>query len=349
MSKHEKSLPGPKDYPILPPDMDYIYFENAEAFPFEPEKIEFSLHNAWWLSECAFLVYNHPGFARMAFKLAGFEGFRFFQGTGTECMAAWNDDAAVVVFRGTEMKSLSALHEVRTDLNTIPVPFEQGGKVHRGFLLGLGEVWDGEEGLNAFLNQMISESPERPVWMTGHSLGGALASLCFARTPAAAGLYLYGAPRVGDQEFVDLTAARPVFRIEHARDPIPMVPPDMPALKFNFKDLGQLVFINREGEILPERPQLKLEDHRKVIEETLKERKQRREQLSLTVKKNPFSMKTSRTVLVEMNDHFHKSRKEWKDYLAGLNDEIGLKLEDHMPIYYSMKLWNALISGNDTP
>ncbi|MDA3811259.1 MAG: hypothetical protein PF518_13130, partial [Spirochaetaceae bacterium] len=80
MNEYIKDIPDPQEYPILPPDMDYIYLDNSEMFPFEPDNIQFSPVNAWWLSECSFLVYCHPGFARMAMKLAGFDNFQFFEG-----------------------------------------------------------------------------------------------------------------------------------------------------------------------------------------------------------------------------------------------------------------------------
>ena len=138
----------------------------------------------------------------MGYKLAGFEMFMFFHGIGTECMVSWNSQAVIVSFRGTELKSRSVLHEIQTDLNTIPVPFELGGKVHKGFLKGLEEIWGGSEGLHNFLEDRINENPQRPLWITGHSLGGALAALCFARIPEATGLYLYGAPLIGDDGFL---------------------------------------------------------------------------------------------------------------------------------------------------
>ena len=62
-------------------------------------------------------------------QLAGLGGFRFFGSRGTECMVSWNDQIAIAAFRGTELKSLSALHEIKTDLNAVPVPFDRGGMV----------------------------------------------------------------------------------------------------------------------------------------------------------------------------------------------------------------------------
>jgi len=342
-----KPIVSPQEYPILPPDMDYLYLENAQIFPFESKKSEFSIVNAWWLSECAFLVYCHPGFARLVMKLAGFENFRFFQGKGTECMVCWNRKTVIVSFRGTEMKSLSAFHEIRTDLNTVPVPFEKGGNVHRGFLKGLDEVWDGQEGLFRFLSELITEKKKRPMWITGHSLGGALAALCFARIESATGLYLYGAPRIGDQEFIDLLNKRPVWRIEHGRDPIPLVPLDVPRLKFNFKDLGQLVFLSSDGLLSFERPVVSAEDEKDTVLMKISEQKKRREALSSGGLKAIFDKEKVKKLRIEVNDHLLLSIDEWKEYFQSLDNGIGLKIQDHMPIYYSSKLWNILIADHD--
>jgi len=339
-----KPIVVPQEYPILPPDMDYLYFENADLYPFEPDVLEFSPVNAWWLSECAFLVYCHPGFARMAMKLAGFDHFKFFQGKGTECMVCWNNDSVIVSFRGTEMKSLSAFHEIRTDLNTVPVPFDRGGNVHKGFLKGLEEIWEGADGLNRFLTELIAEDKNRPLWITGHSLGGALAALCFARIESASGLYVFGAPRIGDQEFVDLSNNRPVWRVEHSRDPIPMVPPDVPKLKFNFKDMGQLIFISFDGKLLFERPVVSAEEEKEKVLMKISEQKKRRESLSPQGLKTILDKEKAKKLIAEINEHLLLSKDEWKEYLQSLENGIGLKIQDHMPIYYCCKLWNILES-----
>jgi hypothetical protein len=122
-----------------------------------------------------------------------------------------------------------------------------------------------------------------------------------------------------------------------------MVPPDLPALDFNFKDPGQLVFIDKKGHIRSERTQLTAEDHLMIIEDGLDEQKKRRRELSLSVKEAPFTLEATKKILVEVNDHVEKSLRDWKDYLSTLHDDITWSLEDHMPVYYSMKLWNALI------
>jgi len=342
-SYEKKPLPDPRSYDVIPPDMGYLYFENAEAFPLEPENTNYSPVNSWWFGECSFLAYCHPGFVRMAYRLAGYEGFRFFQGKGTECMICWNDAAVIVSFRGTELKSKSALHEIGTDMNATPVPFEGGGKVHKGFLKGLEEIWDGPEGLQVFLDDFMKENSSRALWITGHSLGGALATLCFARTPQATGLYVFGSPRVGDQEFINIFQDRPVWRVEHARDPVPMVPPDLPAIQFNFKDPGNLIFISKEGHILDKRPVFNLGDQKKRYGQVKEIQDRRKKDINRSIVKAPFNADGSKEVIGKITEHIQLSRDEWKDHMDELHDYAGLKVDDHQPIFYVIKLWNVLV------
>jgi len=342
----QKDLPDPRRYDVIPPDMNHVYFEHADAIPLEPGNTDFSPANAWWFAECAFVTYCHPGFVRLAYRLVGFDGFRFFQGKGTECMVGWNAAVAVVSFRGTELKSRSALHEIGTDMDTRPVPFEGGGKVHQGFLKGLEEIWEGPDGLKTFLDGLMDEAPDRPLWITGHSLGGALATLCFARTPQAKGLYVFGAPRVGDQIFVDTLAGRPIWRVEHGRDPVPMFPPDLPKVNFRFRDPGQLVFITRDGRLLDARPVLTRQDHESRLAELKEIRNSRRQKISRSIAKAPRNVEGTRLVMGKISRHIQKSRDELKSHLDELNDYLGLKVDDHQPIFYVIKLWNALVRAD---
>ncbi len=344
MSRRKKKIPDPRTYDIIPPDMDYDFFEYPAGHKPRFRERGFSEVNAWWFAECAFLAYCHPGFARLAYRLAGFEGFRFFEGKGTECMVSWNDSAVIAAFRGTELKSRSALHEIKTDLNTLPVEFEDGGKVHKGFLSGLNEIWSGKEGLEVFLQTLVREDKRRPLWICGHSLGGALAILTLARFPDAFGAYVYGSPRVGDQEFVDLLEGRPLWRVEHGRDPVPMVPPDLPAVNFSFKDPGQLVFLSRTGEISLERPSFSLKEQKEKMLETREDRELRSKDLFKNWA-DLFSKERADGFLEKMDWHIQLTREEWKQHLKELQEGMGLIAEDHQPIFYASKLWNALLDS----
>ncbi len=339
----QKELPNPKKRNLIPPDMDYLYFENAEDFPLEPENTEYSPVNAWWFAECSFLAYTHPGFARMAYKLIGIDNFKFFHGVGTECMVIWTNQVVITAFRGTELKSSSVLHEINTDLNTKPVPFELGGRVHKGFLKGLEEIWGGSGGLKIFLQNLIDENPDRPLWITGHSLGGALAALSFARIPEAKGLYLYGAPRVGDKDFLALFEGRSVWRIENALDPVPLVPPDIPKLKFNFKDLGALKFINHEGEIRDRRPIFILEDQKKKYLEAKTMIDSKIKEVNKSMVPARLKRRHSKKVIKSIRKQLEINKREWKKHFDSFYKDFGLNADNHQPIFYVTKLWNALI------
>jgi len=349
-----KPIPTPLKDNTSAPDMDYIFFENSKNVPFSPEENSYSPTNAWWLAEASFLAYCHPGFVRMAFYIAGFTEFRFFNGPGTECMVASSGEASIVAFRGTETSSLSFFHELATDLDTIPVPFPEGGIVHQGFLKGLDEVWEQKDdeytkknpthntGLYPHLQQLLTDHPDKPLWICGHSLGGALATLCFARIPEARGLYIYGAPRVGDSKFNTLIAGRPAFRIEHAGDPIPLVPPQIPSIDFNFQDTGHLVYLSRKGEISEIRPQMENWSGLESKKALSLEGEKREMEIVQNWKKLPDDMKSLDANLKQIGSHVKKSFHNWTGYLEMMYDDFAPNIEDHMPVYYAVKLWNLL-------
>lgn len=245
-----KKLPSGDYHKLLPPDMDYIYFENSEQYPFEPYNENFSLINCWWLSECSFLAYTAPGYARMAYMIAGYNNFKFFSVNDNECMVAWNDESIIISFRGTEQKSRSSFSDMVTDIRILPTSFDYGGNVHRGFLYAFNDIWNGEEGLELFLDNLENESDKRAIWITGHSLGGALAGLCFSRLRNATGLYTFGAPRIGDKKFLELTKGKHMWRVENSNDPIPRVPLSISHIFMNYGNLGDLIYIGAYGDII---------------------------------------------------------------------------------------------------
>ena len=334
-----RELPDLLEYPILPPDMNYRYFNGISRFPFEPEATDFSYPNAWILSDAAFLAYCHPGYARMAWEIAGFGNFHFITGSEMECMIAWNDSSVIISFRGTELHSLSTLTEVLTDLNTAPASFPSGGSVHKGFLAAFESLWEGENGLKEFICGLIENRPERPVWITGHSLGGALAALCFASMPEAAGCYIYGSPKIGNPEFTALFDDRQLWRVEYNLDPVFKVPFDAPALKFYFGDAGSLVYISESGEIGSRYPGISLEDQEKEFQK----RKAEREERIAELLRQPGPHKT-KLLFAELYAHLYTSEKERREYLENMRAHMEYKFEDHMPVNYSTHLWNALLA-----
>jgi pimeloyl-ACP methyl ester carboxylesterase len=109
------------------------------------------------------------------------------------------------------------------------------GKIHRGFDKALDEVWTD---VLADLDQLT----DRPLWITGHSLGGALATLAAARYKKTQAVYTYGSPRVGDGEF-KRRFHTPAFRFVHHKDVVTKVPPRP------YHHVGQLYRLDAQGRL----------------------------------------------------------------------------------------------------
>lgn len=100
--------------------------------------------------------------------------------------------------------------------------------LHYGFLAAFSSVRaDLEQVLKTELGKAGQESYR--VVVTGHSLGGAVATIAgaYLRTRGiACDLYTYGSPRVGNQEFADLVTKDGNFsaRITNGNDVVPALP-----------------------------------------------------------------------------------------------------------------------------
>lgn len=124
----------------------------------------------------------------------------------------------IVAFRGT-----ADLRNWLTDLDC-PLLRVLNFRVHRGFFQAMQSV-------ELDLDASLAEGHATRLWVTGHSLGGALAKLwalwAVGRGHAVAGVYTFGQPRVGDAAFVsfyDSVLKAQSFRVVHADDIVPRVP-----------------------------------------------------------------------------------------------------------------------------
>lgn len=222
----KKEIPEITFKNLSPPYKNYDYFENHHLFPFEYHASSFSLINAWWLAEASMLVYADEAYVTQRFSQAGLTHIQFFNRSSTQCFVAANDRFAIVAFRGSEIWKRDEpidprriIADLITDIDIRLSPWNQGGRVHRGFKAALDDVWDD---LLPAIEKLQAQGLK--IWMTGHSLGTALATLAADRLQTVQGLYTFGSPRVGDQAFKD--RFRPgAFRVVNGSDIVASVPP----------------------------------------------------------------------------------------------------------------------------
>src|SRR5260370_968651 len=210
----DKPLPPAKFKQIRPPNENYTYFEDKERHPFLHQATSFELVNAGWLADFALLAYGDEEFIRRFFKLsgltdAGFD-FKFFSRQTTQCFVAHNPEFVVVSLRGTEIDNFrGALTDWLRNFELLPVSDDSGGRVHEGFKRDMKAVW---QQLREHLQPLL-ESGTRTLWIAGHSLGAALATLAAERAVrdgrfAVQGVYTYGSPRGRDRRVRPACPAR---------------------------------------------------------------------------------------------------------------------------------------------
>lgn len=191
------------------------------------------------------------------------------------CLVGTNGDGVVLAFRGTLPPvpvTIASLLDWMGDFTADPISVEGiHGKVHQGFWDDLSLMW--EPVLAEVKKQMAAGGRKLPLYITGHSKGGALASLAAIRCHALEGVepaavYTYASPMTGDVDFA--TAYNAVIadtRYEYTDDIVPHFPPSslfidalaaLPEIGHYFKGLttwdytavGTLKFINWSGQIV---------------------------------------------------------------------------------------------------
>jgi len=217
------------------------------GFQFNADARAFDLENACQLAAAAELVYQ-PALEvkRHVTGIWGMQRVSFFDVSGTQLLVAANDELILVCFRGTEPDQLD---DWITDSRVEMVPGPMGGRVHAGFYNALSHVWQ------QVTNQVaeLTAARTRPLWVTGHSLGAALATLATARWLDAGrkvqGLYTFGQPRTGDEQFARHFnfAFKPyAYRLVNHNDLVTRVPPRA----LGYSHTGTFKYFTERGELV---------------------------------------------------------------------------------------------------
>ncbi|KAL1597012.1 hypothetical protein SLS60_008594 [Paraconiothyrium brasiliense] len=137
----------------------------------------------------------------------------------------------VIAFRGS--KSIDNwVANIDFQMEDVEI-FCSGCRAHSGFLESWNEVQDG---VIKAVQAAQAEFPDFKVVITGHSLGGAMATIGAAalrRIDIPVDLYTYGSPRSGNEEwatFLSGTDKGENFRVVHKDDVVPTLPPSVPFL-----------------------------------------------------------------------------------------------------------------------
>jgi triacylglycerol lipase len=157
------------------------------------------------------------------FTALGFTKISYFHTTAHNGWAyvAEGTDLIAIVFRRTQ-----STQDWRTDLHFRMVRPEGGDKnlwVHVGFMEAFNSLDDGKGGIREKVEEL--KARQVPIYLAGHSLGGALAQIGCAvlGCDQIAACYTFGSPRVGNKYF-DLWVKPPSYRVVNFADIVPQVP-----------------------------------------------------------------------------------------------------------------------------
>ena len=175
-------------------------------------------------------------------KKLGFTTVEFYNREGAQAYRFMNTEDLVIACRGTQP---TEFNDIKADLNAIPVVAETISRVHKGFKAEVDELWPMiEEDIARKVNC------EKNLWICGHSLGGAMATIIANRAERnidlndPVELYTYGSPRVGWPTYVK-SFGTVHHRWKNNNDIVTTVP----LAVMGFRHCGELHYLNAYGNV----------------------------------------------------------------------------------------------------
>lgn len=185
--------------------------------------------NALSLAIASNLAYQNKALVETTALAWGFQDVKFLEvkkgaDIDTQCFVAGDKKNILIAFRGSDnIKDWFANFQAVRE----PGPLQQT-KAHEGFQDAL---YPAVMKLTEILTAL--DSAKKKIWLTGHSLGGALCSLfagmLIENDYEVYGIYTYGSPRPGNESFASQLNEKikgPHYRIVNTGDIVPHVPPE---------------------------------------------------------------------------------------------------------------------------
>ncbi|MEU9050285.1 lipase family protein [Streptomyces sp. NPDC048384] len=221
--------------------------------PLDHRATGYNLAHAYWLARASDLAYKDEATIERQLREWGFDRVRHHRSAftppfplqDTQAYTATNEHMIITAFRGTEPDNI---RDWLTDTTTPPRPGPAGtGHVHHGFAEALDSVF-------LKVKETIAEFHDngQTLWLTGHSLGGALAMLAGCRLYLedpellADGVYTYGQPRTCDRLLAascNKAFKNRLFRFVNNNDIVPQLPPEP------FHHVDVLRYIDSTGKV----------------------------------------------------------------------------------------------------
>jgi triacylglycerol lipase len=197
------------------------------------------LRRALLMAELAMIAYNDEAEAQRAAAAIGFPEAQLFDHDGSQAFRFQNEHDIVLTCRGTEP---TEWNDLKADANAVMAALGALGNVHSGFNKEVDDLWP--------LMVALLQGSTQPVWFCGHSLGGAMATICTYRCKSSSivkdpqELHTFGSPRVGCRKWIrhaDVTH----YRWVNNNDMVTRVAP----VFFGYRHCGNEIYLDRNGRI----------------------------------------------------------------------------------------------------
>lgn len=227
------------------------YFKGKDNLLSPPiMRAAYSDRMAWILASLAELAYDRFEDGEAAYELfvaklegGGFKLIESFHAPETDTqafLAESSEGYAVLAFRGTEV---ARRQDMLIDAQATRVSVLEG-RIHSGFRNAYDSV-------AKKIEKSVLKLKDIPLYVTGHSLGAALATVATQRLEhnlkireMIAACYTFGSPRVGDNHY-DIEFKSPIYRVVNTTDVVTVIP----LLAMGYIHIGDIRYLGRlDGE-----------------------------------------------------------------------------------------------------